>query len=980
MFIGKTKNKSRFNLLLLSEGEYYFTDYSAVYYPIEGDDDKAFSRKILGRLKLCSKSLIFDPQDISLPMMKFEYQSLSAIEPWKGSLYTTMDMKADIFTITTTMVVEMKENNNIAPYRFKNIPKTKFKFSIKYANLSNFLAYANTLYNISKREEDEAEERLKELFDEREQQNQFDMGWLESLTEKPLLQITAFSISALMVNPGRLYITNKIVYFQPFNNVDPDPVEKYPFQDIVRVVKRRNELRQVGLEIFYEDDFGSLKSIYFRFKTQQKRDEVFDLLTTQPGMTKLQHENQAQVTFRWQCGLISNFDYLMYLNSLADRSFNDLSQYPVFPWIIQDYTSKQLDLNDPNTFRDLSKPIGALNLERLAGFLDRYRQIPEGQPKFLFGTHYSTPGYVLYYLVRVAPEYMLRLHNGKFDAADRLFTSISETWTNVLINPADLKELIPEFYANSEFLLNSEGIDLGVKQDGTRVRDAHLPAWATDARDFIQKHRDALECDYISEHINEWIDLVFGYKQKGGEAAKAYNLFHPLTYEGAADITTITDWVQRQALLIQINEFGQTPKQVFKDPHPKRFSRAERERLKYSQNEIEAPMISRTLAANENNILSQSIEPPPPTYSLNDSQSSQYNNIMIDTDLGDIEIKELNFDEEALDIASLNISNSTSKRASFSSTGTSGSQKDWWNDLESFQMSHSYRLHKDIVSGLQLSSDNKTLYSVSNDTSFKIYSLEEKRSLRSISICKLALSSLILTQDENSLIVGSWDNKVYVYSVESGRVTDSIYAHDDAVSCISLKGDVLASGSWDSTVKVWKYTPSGIDRVPLGLFIENESEVRTIDVNDEGSLLVYGNAEGIVQLCDIRSGVVVKQIEAHPGAKVTGVSFTRDGRIITCGGSTDGCIRVFDSKLESEIMQGDVTAPRCMYANAEKLIVGCEDGSIRFWDIVAGKERKHIPCGSEKSPLNCLTISRDLNTIVSGTENGCINVFTTKDK
>lgn len=54
-------------------------------------------------------------------MMKFEYQSLSAIEPWKGSLYTTMDMKADIFTITTTMVVEMKENNNIAPYRFKNV-------------------------------------------------------------------------------------------------------------------------------------------------------------------------------------------------------------------------------------------------------------------------------------------------------------------------------------------------------------------------------------------------------------------------------------------------------------------------------------------------------------------------------------------------------------------------------------------------------------------------------------------------------------------------------------------------------------------------------------------------------------------------------------------------------------------------------------------------------------------------------------------
>ena len=42
-------------------------------------------------------------------------------------------------------------------------------------------------------------------------------------------------------------------------------------------------------------------------------------------------------------------------------------------------------------------------------------------PKFLYGTHYSTPGYVLYYLVRQAPEYILRLQNGKFDAPDRMF-------------------------------------------------------------------------------------------------------------------------------------------------------------------------------------------------------------------------------------------------------------------------------------------------------------------------------------------------------------------------------------------------------------------------------------------------------------------------------------------------------------------------------------------------------------------------------
>ena len=37
----------------------------------------------------------------------------------------------------------------------------------------------------------------------------------------------------------------------------------------------------------------------------------------------------------------------MQLNVLAGRTYNDLNQYPVFPWILADYTSDALDLTDP---------------------------------------------------------------------------------------------------------------------------------------------------------------------------------------------------------------------------------------------------------------------------------------------------------------------------------------------------------------------------------------------------------------------------------------------------------------------------------------------------------------------------------------------------------------------------------------------------------------------------------------------------------
>ena len=57
-----------------------------------------------------------------------------------------------------------------------------------------------------------------------------------------------------------------------------------------------------------------------------------------------------------------------------------------------------VDLTSPGTFRDLSRPIGALNQERLEFFRTRYAEMSE--VKFFYGTHYSAPGYVLYYLVR----------------------------------------------------------------------------------------------------------------------------------------------------------------------------------------------------------------------------------------------------------------------------------------------------------------------------------------------------------------------------------------------------------------------------------------------------------------------------------------------------------------------------------------------------------------------------------------------------
>lgn len=80
---------------------------------------------------------------------------------------------------------------------------------------------------------------------------------------------------------------------------------------------------------------------------------------------------------RWQNGEISNFQYIMHLNTLAGRGYSDLTQYPVFPWVLEDYESETLNFSDPKTFRRLDKPMGCQSLEGEEEFRKRLANHPK---------------------------------------------------------------------------------------------------------------------------------------------------------------------------------------------------------------------------------------------------------------------------------------------------------------------------------------------------------------------------------------------------------------------------------------------------------------------------------------------------------------------------------------------------------------------------------------------------------------------------
>lgn len=72
-------------------------------------------------------------------------------------------------------------------------------------------------------------------------------------------------------------------------------------------------------------------------------------------MSARQLMRNSNMTLKWQRREVSNFEYLMFLNTIAGRTYNDLNQYPVFPWVLTNYESRELDLSQPSNYRDLSK-------------------------------------------------------------------------------------------------------------------------------------------------------------------------------------------------------------------------------------------------------------------------------------------------------------------------------------------------------------------------------------------------------------------------------------------------------------------------------------------------------------------------------------------------------------------------------------------------------------------------------------------------
>nr|XP_044992261.1 LOW QUALITY PROTEIN: neurobeachin-like protein 2 [Jaculus jaculus] len=795
---------------------------------------------------------------------------------------------------------------------------------------------------------------------------------LDEQREKLVLSAECQLVTVVAVVPGLLEVTTQHLYFYDGSTERVETEEgighdfRRPLAQLREVHLRRFNLRRSALELFFIDQSNYFLNFPCKVAGPSSpcqaprpqpspvahhtlvRNQVYSwLLRLRPPTQGYLSSRSPQemlrasgLTQKWVQREISNFEYLMQLNTIAGRTYNDLSQYPVFPWVLQDYVSPTLDLSNPAVFRDLSKPIGVVNPKHAQLVREKYESFedPAGTiDKFHYGTHYSNAAGVMHYLIRVEPFTSLhvQLQSGRFDCSDRQFHSVAAAWQARLESPADVKELIPEFFYFPDFLENQNGFDLGCLQlTNEKVGDVVLPPWASSPEDFIQQHRRALESEYVSAHLHEWIDLIFGYKQRGPAAEEALNIFYYCTYEGAVDLDHVADERERKALEGIISNFGQTPCQLLKEPHPARLS-AEEAAHRLARLDTNSPSIFQNLNQLKAFFAEVVSEGVPVVFALVPHRQPH----------------------------SFITQSSSDLLVTVSANGLLGT--------------HSW---------LPYDRNINNYFSFSKDPSMGNPKMQRLLSGPWMPGSGVSGQALAVAPDGKLLFSGGhWDGSLRVTALPRGKLLNQLSQHLDIVTCLALDtyGIYLISGSRDTTCMVWRLLQQGglsvgLAPKPVQVLYGHETAVSCVAIRTELDMAVSGSEGGTVIIHTIRRGQFVATLRP-PGSTLPGpvlhLALGSEGQIVVQssawerpGAQVTYSLHLYsvNGKLRSSLLLTE--QPTALAVTEDFVLLGTTQCALHILHL--NKLRTAAPPLPMKVPVRSVSVTKECSHVLVGLEDG----------
>ncbi len=255
-----------------------------------------------------------------------------------------------------------------------------------------------------------------------------------------------------------------------------------------------------------------------------------------------------------------------------------------------------------------------------------------------------------------------------------------------------------------------------------------------------------------------------------------------------------------------------------------------------------------------------------------------------------------------------------------------------------------------------------------------VYNIHEKNRLEKHEDAVLGIN---FSPDGTMLASGSWDNTIKLWEVADGREITTLHGHSAPVMKVSFSpgGTLLASGSRDNTIKLWNVS----DGKEITTLHGHSDIVASVSFSPDGTLLASGSWDNTIKLWDLADGKEIATLHEHSDP-VANVSFSPDGTLLASG-SWDKTIKLWDVADSKELTtlygHSDNVMSVSFSPDGTLLASGSTDRSIKLWTVADGEELNTLH-GHSRDIYN-VTFSPDGILLASGSADKTIKLWTVVD-
>ncbi|SPN97661.1 uncharacterized protein DNG_01174 [Cephalotrichum gorgonifer] len=236
-----------------------------------------------------------------------------------------------------------------------------------------------------------------------------------------------------------------------------------------------------------------------------------------------------------------------------------------------------------------------------------------------------------------------------------------------------------------------------------------------------------------------------------------------------------------------------------------------------------------------------------------------------------------------------------------------------------------------------------------------------------------SVRSVIISPDGKQLASGSDDTTIRVWDASSGTCLQILKGHDGWVNSVvfSSDGKQLISSSYDTTIRIWDVS-SGRCLQTLG---GHEGYVTSVIFSADGKQLISSSADRTVRIWDASLGICLQVLPGHD-SRITSVVFSPDSKQLASS-SLDKTIKIWDAGFGTclQTLKGhdDYVNSVVFSADGKQLISGSSDMTIKIWDVSSGTCLQTLE-GHDDS-VRSVIISPDGKQLASGSDDTTIKIW-----